>query len=221
MDARSELFVYIGSTLATIAGLFAVQLWYESYLDVSVVHAMDRGAPLPKSLQDVRDAEQAKLGSGKLPIEQAIAGLAQRGRAGFPRIAPKPSDDLSAMSGWIHKPGFAPYVPRPAPKPVAVEGAVPAEGAAAPAEGSAAEGAPAEGAPAGTAPAAAPAATPAPSTAATATTPAASAPAGTTAEAAKAAAARVRPAGTRAPIDAAHERIAAPPGRTPEANPAQ
>jgi hypothetical protein len=214
MDARSELFVYLGSTLATIAGLFAVQLWYESYLDVSVVHAMDRGAPLERPLQEVRDAEQAKLGSGKLPIEQAIAGLAQRGRAGFPKIAPKPSDDLSAMSGWIHKPGFTPYVPRPAPKPVAEvapEGAVPAEGAAVPAEGSAAEGA------TGAAPAGAPAPPVAAGTApaaGAATAPAPSAPAGTTAEAAKAAAARVRPAGTRAPI-------VAPPGRTPEANPAR
>jgi hypothetical protein len=189
MDARSELFVYIGSTLATIAGLFTVQLWYESFLDVSEVHALDRTAPLVKSLQEVRDAEQAKLSSGRLPVEQAMAGLAQRGRAGFPKIAPKPSDDLSAMSGWIHKPGFAPYVPRPAPKPVApvaTEGAVPAEGAAVPAEGSAAEGA----APTGTAPAATPAA-----------------PAAV-------------PVPSAAPIDAAHQRVAAPPGRTPEANPA-
>jgi hypothetical protein len=23
-----------------------------------------------------------------------------------------PSDDISAMSGWMHKPGFKPYVPR-------------------------------------------------------------------------------------------------------------
>jgi hypothetical protein len=225
MDARTELFAYLGASLATIAGLFVVQLWYESYLDVAVVHAQHRDAPLDPKLAEVRDAEHAKLSSGRLPIEQAIAGLAQRGRAGFSKIAPKPSDDLSAMSGWIRKPGFAPYVPRQAAAPATPEGAA-AEGTpAAPTAGSAAEGATAAPAPAAAAGATgavqgttvvAPAS---PATAAPATAAIPSAPAGTTAEAAKAAAERVRPAGTRAPIEATRER-SAPPGRTPSANPA-
>jgi hypothetical protein len=47
-----------------------------------------------------------------MPIDKAMEALAQRGRGGFAKLAVKPSDDLSAMSGWIGKPGFQPYVPR-------------------------------------------------------------------------------------------------------------
>ena len=146
MDGRNELFAYLGSTLATIAGLFTVQLWYESYLDVNEVHASHRDAPIDEKLSAVRAEEQQKLGSGRLPIDQAMAAYAQRGHGVSPKLAVKPSDDLSAMSGWIHKPNFAPYEPRKpvAPPPAAVD-AVPgtAEGAPAGAEGAppAAEGA--------------------------------------------------------------------------------
>ena len=202
MDARSELFVYIGSALATVTALFGAQIWYESYLDVAVVHAQPRDAKGDEKVAEVRAQEQQKLGAGRVPIDQAIAALAQRGRSGFPKLAPKPSDDLSAMSGWIHKPGFAPYVPRkpaaPAAPPAgtAVEGS--AEGAAAPAAGAPAEGA---------AQVAAPGAAPAP---AGAQAPAAPAPAAGSAEGA------ARPAGERAPLEATRVRTA-PAGGTPSA----
>jgi hypothetical protein len=163
MDARSELLAYLGSTLITIIGLFGLQQWYASYLDTSVVHGSNADVPMSAGLVEKRSAEHAKLEGGKLSIDAAKAALAKTPRTQLALIAPKPSDDLSAMSGWMHKPGFKPYTPRAAAVPqqqAAPEGAAaPAEGAAAPAEGAAA---PAEGAapaqPAQGAPAAAPAA---------------------------------------------------------------
>jgi hypothetical protein len=128
MDGRQELLAYLGASLATIAALFGAQFWYESYLDVAVVHAQNADAPMNDKLAAVRSQEQQKLGASALPIDGAKQALAQRGRSAFPRITPKPSDDLSAMSGWINRPGFAAYVPRALP----VQAAPAADGAAQP-----------------------------------------------------------------------------------------
>ena len=116
MDGRSELLAYLGTGLATIAVLFGLQSWYASYLDVFVVHADNSGMPLEAKVTAVRAQESAKLGN----LEDVKKALATRGRAAFAQVAPKTSDDLSAMSGWIYKPAFAAYVPRAQPKPVAV-----------------------------------------------------------------------------------------------------
>ena len=119
MDARSEFLVMMGTALATVSGLYVAQVWYASYLDVSVVQAQDGDAPMNAKLEAVRSAEQAKLAGGAIPIEQAMKAIAERGRAASPKLAALPSDDLSAMSGWIHRPGFAAYEPRKAPAPEA------------------------------------------------------------------------------------------------------
>jgi hypothetical protein len=113
MSIRRELFVGLGTALATTAGLFTLQIWYSSYLDVAVVHGDQSDVRMSAKLEAVRNEEHAKLTSGPLPIDKAMAALAQRGKSEFPKLAVKPSDDLSAMSGWIHKPGFKVYVPRP------------------------------------------------------------------------------------------------------------
>lgn len=134
MDARSELLAYMGAALVTIVALFGLQIWYATYLDVSVVHARSH-APLNPQVAEVRAKERQKLESGRMPLAQAKAALAQN-RAGLPQIAPQPSDDLSAMSGWMHKPNFKPYEPRKAPAaaaaPVALEEAPPVDAAPAP-----------------------------------------------------------------------------------------
>jgi hypothetical protein len=113
MGIGKELFVGLGTALLTSAGLFALQTWYSSYLDVAVIHRDLSNVPMDAKLQAVRNEEQAKLAAGRLPIDEAMEALAQRGRNEFPKLAVKPSDDISAMSGWIHKPGFKVYVPRP------------------------------------------------------------------------------------------------------------
>lgn len=112
MGARKELLLCLGTALATTAGLFTLQSWYSSYLDVVVIHGDLSDVPINAKLQALRSEEDAKLSSGRLPIGKAMEALAQRGRDAFPNLAPKPSDDLSAMSGWVHKPGFQLYVPR-------------------------------------------------------------------------------------------------------------
>jgi hypothetical protein len=108
-----QLLVCLGTALATAAGLFTLQIWYASYLDVAVIHRDQSHAPMHAKLQAVREEERAKLASGQMPIDRAMEALAQRGKSEFPRLAVKPSDDISAMSGWMHKPGFKMYVPRP------------------------------------------------------------------------------------------------------------
>jgi hypothetical protein len=134
MDARSEFFVYMGASLATIAGLFAVQIWYASYLDVAVVHAPNLDAPADAKVIALRDQERAKLQAAAVPIAEAMKAVAARGRAAGAKLAPQASDDLSAMSGWAHRKGFAAYEPRAPQAPSvpvteASDGGVPAEGA--------------------------------------------------------------------------------------------
>jgi len=120
MNLRKDLLVSLSTALTTTAGLFTLQIWYASYLDVAVVHGDKSEVRMGAKLEVVRNEEHAKLSSGRLPIAQAMEALAQRGRDAFPLLAAKPSADLSAMSGWIYKPGFKVYVPRaaaaPAPK---------------------------------------------------------------------------------------------------------
>jgi hypothetical protein len=112
MDARNELFAYLGSSLLTVVVLFGLQQWYASYIDVHVVHASRAAAPLDPKVAAQRERERSKLSGGSMPIAEAKKAIAQGGRSAFPRIAPKPSDDISAMSGWMFRKGFAPYVPR-------------------------------------------------------------------------------------------------------------
>jgi hypothetical protein len=120
MGVRKELLLCLGTALVTSGGLFTLQLWYSSYLDVAVIHGDLSDVPMDAKLQALRREEQVKLASGGMPIEKAMEALAQRGRNAFPKLAAKPSGDLSAMSGWVHKPGFKPYVPR---QPVAAPAA--------------------------------------------------------------------------------------------------
>src|SRR5262245_58891148 len=120
MAIRKELLVGFGTALVTIASLFTLQLWYVSFLDVAIIHGSRDDARMDAKLEAVRNEERATLGAGPMPIDRAMDALAQRGRSAFPKLAVKPSGDLSAMSGWIHKPGFKLYVPRTAAAPVAV-----------------------------------------------------------------------------------------------------
>ena len=93
-----------------------------SFADVRA-HASLADAGMFPELAAVRDAEAKKLGSGRLPIEQAMRALAERGRTGIRSIAPAASDDLSPMSGWIHRHHFQAYVPRAQAAPAAPEAA--------------------------------------------------------------------------------------------------
>lgn len=155
-NAKSELFVYMGAAFATLIGLFVLQKWYGTYIDHRFHDKLAENGPAEGMLA-ARQEDQAALQKGKIPLDQAISRLAQRGRGSFNSIAPQPSSDLSAISGWIHHPAFKPVVAHPirtprAPvaetaQPAAAEAAQPAAapqpGAAAPAAQTAAPAAPA------------------------------------------------------------------------------
>jgi len=116
---RKQLVVGLCTAVVTSAGLFTLQLWYSSYLDVAVIHGDRSHVSMDAKLDAVRNEERAKLAAGPMPIDKAMEALAQRGRNAFPRLVAQPSGDLSAMSGWVHRPGFKPYVPRPVAAPAA------------------------------------------------------------------------------------------------------
>jgi len=116
MSGKTEFFMFMTAALATIVGLVTVQEFFLSYQDILAVQAI---ADAPENVELVarRKAEGAALQSGRMPISAAKEALAARGRAGFPEIVPQQSDDYSALSGWVHHPGFKAFVP-PAPPPV-------------------------------------------------------------------------------------------------------
>ena len=110
-DGQRDLFGFVGAAFATMIGLFVVQELAGSFADVSL-HAALADAGMFPELAVVRDAEKKKLASGKVPIDQAMRMIAERGRAGIRSVAPAPSEDLSPMTGWIHRHHFEVYVPR-------------------------------------------------------------------------------------------------------------
>jgi hypothetical protein len=139
MDARNELLAYLGASIVTIVGLFGLQAWYASYLDVAVVHALAPDTPMNEKVSAIRAQEQQKLSSGKRSIEEAKRMIAAGNRASLTAIAPKQSQDLTPMSGWISRPGFKAYEPRTSQ--ASATAAAPAGEAAAPAgEGAAPAG---------------------------------------------------------------------------------
>lgn len=116
MSGKTELFIFLTAALATIGGLVTAQEFFLSYQDILAHQAIDQ-APANADLQALRQAEAAALQSGRMPIDEAKKALAERGRAAFSEIAANPSDDYSALSGWVHQRNFKPFVP-PAVPPV-------------------------------------------------------------------------------------------------------
>jgi hypothetical protein len=119
-SARTDLLIIIGVALTTTMGLFVLHKWYGTFLDVQY-HARLSEAPPTEALLSAREEEQKALQAGKIPLSQAM-DAARAGRA--PSITPAQSEDLSAVSGWIHQRGFKPATAFPvrvpvAPKPVA------------------------------------------------------------------------------------------------------
>jgi hypothetical protein len=120
-SARSDLFIIVGVALATTIGLFVLHKWYGTFLDMQYHARLEEAGPT-EALLSAREEEQKALQAGKVPLSQAMDAVARAGRA--PSITPAPSEDLSAVSGWIHQRGFKPATAHPvrvpvAPKPVA------------------------------------------------------------------------------------------------------
>jgi len=133
-DGRSELFIFMGAAFATAFGLFGANRLYATYIDRQYHQQLAEAGP-HESVLAARDEEQKLFAQGKMPLDQAMQRLAMRGRVGFTTIAPAPSEDLSALSGWIRLPGFKPVTAHAVRTPaVPVVVAPPAAQEAAPAE---------------------------------------------------------------------------------------
>ncbi len=97
--------------LTTGLSLFSLKFVFDSYF----VHVMEEEAHdkmLPNTEVTALRAESDKrLASGTLPLAQAKKALEERGRAAFPEIQPKASDDTRALIGWSKLPKPANDVP--------------------------------------------------------------------------------------------------------------
>lgn len=122
---RTELFTYMAAALSTAIGIFVVQQLYASYIDQSY-HAELKQKGAVESVIAMKKGWADKLDAGKIPIEQAKALLATKGRTGFGSVAPVQSDDLSPVSGWIRMHDFKPAIAHPIRAPRAPEAVVPA-----------------------------------------------------------------------------------------------
>jgi hypothetical protein len=110
-NAKTELFTYLAAAFATLIGLFVVHRAYAAVIDVSYHKRLAEAGPY-ESVTTARKADEEALRKGKLPVDEAISKLAHN-RATIGSIAPQPSQDLSAISGWIYLPGFKPAVAHP------------------------------------------------------------------------------------------------------------
>lgn len=108
------IFFYTVLVVITLVGLKFVM---DSFLDSS--RRAIRAQHLEEShaseiLAQHREATREALGSGDMPIEQAMQQLAERGRGAFPQIRPFASADQGAREGWNRRgPAAAPVSPEP------------------------------------------------------------------------------------------------------------
>lgn len=140
-DRQRDLFGFLGAAFGVMVGLFVLQELVRTASDVHLHAGFAAAARHPDALA-ARERDGKALQAGKMPIEAAMQALGTRGRSTFPGIAPRPSEDVSSLSGWVHRPRFAPYVAPVQPAaaaPVAPAPAAIVEGAVMP-EGSAVEG---------------------------------------------------------------------------------
>jgi translation initiation factor IF-2 len=143
-NAKNELFLYMAAALATLVGLFVLHRAYAAVVDVSY-HKRLAEAGQSEAVTAARQADEAALQKGKIPLDQAIARIG-KGRANVGSVAPQPSQDLSAISGWIYHPKFKPAVAHPIRLPRA-PAAQPPKATEPPAASSAPSPAPAAAAP--------------------------------------------------------------------------
>ncbi|MGD0674230.1 MAG: hypothetical protein ABSC94_02350 [Polyangiaceae bacterium] len=120
-----------------IITLIAVRGALGAYFD-SVARAEELrkvGEAKPGQLLNLRADEERRLGSGPMPIGEAMHDLAKRGRMNAsPELSPTTSHDVSPLIGWAKMPQAVPAPmmrPPPAPQGDADAGATTIDGAAA------------------------------------------------------------------------------------------
>ena len=120
---QNKLIIAVGGlTIVTLVGLKFV---FDSYY-ASMIDEVNRTKLAPTTeLTSHREAEKKRLSGGVMPIEKAMAELASKGReapdALGSDLAPRQSDDLGPMTGWVRLPKAAPHSDLPAPVPHAMD----------------------------------------------------------------------------------------------------
>ena len=129
-EPRTPLIVLIaGLVVVTLVTLKFVFDWY--FLDIAEEHVhalvLDSKATIDER-DEIRRGWEADLERDPMPIERAMEQIARRGRLATALIAPQPSTDRGALTGWSHArpearrmraipPPAAPVPPPPAPPP--------------------------------------------------------------------------------------------------------
>jgi hypothetical protein len=117
----NKTIIVVGAgTLLTLVGLkFVLDSYFAQMTDEAVRSKL---APTTE-LDQHRDAEKKRLAGGVMPIEKAMADLAAKGRDNPESLgadlAPRQSDDLGPMTGWVLLPQAAPRAAAPDHAPAA------------------------------------------------------------------------------------------------------
>lgn len=81
--------------------ILLVPLFHTYFTQMTEGEAVTRVAESPPGIRDeIFATEREHLDTGPMPIERAMRDIAARGRDASPVIAPTPSDDMGAVSGW-------------------------------------------------------------------------------------------------------------------------
>jgi len=100
--ARNAVLGLLILGLGTWAGL-GVKGAFARARETEALAAVD--AREPRALLKVRAWEQARLERGPMPIKQAMADMAARGRTGAdPGLSPVRSNDVAPLQGWAMRP---------------------------------------------------------------------------------------------------------------------
>lgn len=94
-------------SLLAVASLFGVKFAADAYLEhntTAVRHGHLETSVAEDALAAYRDEARASLAGGEMPIEEAVAALADRGRAAFVQIRPTTDDSDAPRLGWATLP---------------------------------------------------------------------------------------------------------------------
>ncbi|MEO7110507.1 MAG: hypothetical protein ABI183_08730, partial [Polyangiaceae bacterium] len=96
---RLILTIAAGAVVVLVSLKFVLQSYFTDIMEEAVASKFVD----PDELNALHASETAKLNNGPaIPIDQAMSQLASQGRLGSTLIAPQPSEDTAALTGWAH-----------------------------------------------------------------------------------------------------------------------
>jgi hypothetical protein len=98
-----RLRLIISIAVGTVVVLVSLKFVLQSYFTDIMEEAAASKFVGPDEVNALHASEAAKLTNGPaVPIDQAMSQLASQGRLGSTLIAPQPSEDTAALTGWAH-----------------------------------------------------------------------------------------------------------------------